>query len=791
MIKKTLLLLLTVIMTLMTASAATINEGQARDIASKFLASRLGQATTPRIATRGPQLQAPKAGNDAAYYVFNANATSGGYVIIAGDDRAPAVLGYSDKGTFDTQAIPEGLQYLLEGYAAQIEALDQGAVMASREISGPAIRPLVPAVWSQNNPFNILLPFRPDGKHAVAGCVATAMAQLMYYWQWPVRPSKTIPAYTSETLSIYMPALPPVDFDWDAMRDTYLTDDTTSTEALAAATLTLYCAQSVEMDFKASSSSATTTRVPMMLANYFDFKSSGHCISRENYTSQGWAEALYSELAEGRPIIFSASKKSGGHAFICDGYDGNGMFHFNWGWNGQSNGYFLLNVINPDAQGTGSASGTYGYILRQAALVGLEPGNEGISEFVLTATDVALNSTTTSRTGTNYDFRATVTGRFRNYTSEIMAVSFGWGLYQGETLKSVLYSANGSSLQPGYYYTLSEKVLSFGSGITSGTYRIVPIYSEYSANNWRPCAGADQNYIEVTISGNTCTYTGHGTAAERDYTINDITFTGSMHTSRPIDINVNMTNNGESCNNILYLFENGTFIAAAYVGLNKGETGDIGFRYMPATAGQRTLTWSWDEDGNDPIATRTVTIEAMPAATMSATMNVLNVTDSNNRIITSDKFSVDVTFTNNGNAPYHEDISVSLFKHLYANYGTRVQSINRLIDLAPGESITMHFDLDQVMDNWKFYVRAYCYSADTQVSIASSGFYTIIFPEEPQLILGDMNGDGELTIADVTILISHVLNGHDDPSLIERGDMSGDGELTIADVTRLISKVLS
>ena len=789
MIKKSLLLLLTVVMSLMTASAATINEGQAKSIASKFLASRHGQATTPKIAARGPQLQAPMAGNDAAYYVFNA--TSGGYVIIAGDDRAPAVLGYSDKGSFDTQAVPEGLQYLLEGYAAQIEALDQGAVMASREITGPAISPMVPAIWSQNNPYNILLPFRPDGKHAVAGCVATAMAQLMYYWQWPVRPTRTIPAYTSSTLGIYMPALSPVDFDWDAMQDTYLTDDTTSTEALAAATLTLYCAQSVEMDFKTSSSSATTSRIPMMLATYFDFKPSGHSISRENYTSQEWAEVLYSELAAGRPVIFSGRKKSGGHAFICDGYDGDGMFHFNWGWNGQSNGYFLLNVLNPDAQGTGSATGTYGYILNQAALIGLEPGSDGIDEFALTATDVALNSSTTTRTSSYYDFRATVTGYFRNYTSNVIAVSYGWGLYQDETLKSVLYEGYSSSLKPGSYLNNTEKVLSFGSGITSGTYRIVPIYSEYSADNWRPCIGADRNYIEVTISGNTCAYYGHGTAAVRNYTINDITFTGSMHTDRPIDINMNMTNNGESCNNVLYLFEDGTFIAAAYVSLNQGETGDIGFRYMPTVAGQHTLTWSWNEDGSAPIATRTVTIEAMPAATMSATMNVLNVTDSDNRIITSDKFSVDVTFTNDGSATYHEDISVSLFKNTYANYGTRVQSINRLIDLAPGESITMHFDLDQVIDNWRFYVRAYCYSEGQQVSLTSSGFYTIIFPEEPQLILGDMNGDGELTIADVTILIGHVLNNHDDPSLVERGDMNGDGILTIADVTRLISKVLS
>ena len=788
MIKKSLLLLLTVIVSFMTANAAPINEGQAREIASKFLASHSRYGSAPKIAARGPQLQAPTSGGDATYYVFNA--TSGGYVIIAGDNRAPAVLGYSDKGRFDPQDVPEGMQYLLEGYAAQIEALTSEAKVASRVAPGPAISPLVPAMWSQNNPYNILLPFRPDGKHAAAGCVATAMAQLMYYHKWPVRPTKTIPAYTSSTLSIYMPALSPVDFSWDEMQDTYLTDDTTSTAALAAATLTLYCAQSVEMDFKTSSSSATTTRIPMMLATYFGYKPSGHSISRENYTSQEWAEVLYSELAAGRPVIFSGRKKSGGHAFICDGYDGDGMFHFNWGWNGQSNGYFLLNVLNPDAQGTGSASGTYGYILNQAALIGLEPGSDGTDEFALTATDVALNSSTTTRTNSNYDFKATVTGYFRNYTSNVIAVSYGWGLYQGETLKKVLYESYNTSLRPGSYMSNSEKVLSFGKSITSGTYRIVPIYSEYSSSNWRPCIGADRNYIEVTISGNTCAYTGHGTAAVRNYTINDITLTGSMHTNRPIDITVNLTNNGESCNDVLYLFEDGTFIAAAYVTLNKGETGEVGLKYMPTAAGQHTLTWSWNEDGSSPIATRVVTIEAMPAAMLSAEMKVYNITDSINKIITSDKFSIDLTITNDGSEPYHEDLSVSLYKNTYANYGTRIQSINRLIDLAPGETITMHFDMDQVFDNWRFFVRAFYYSEGTQETLASSGFYTIVFPEEPQVILGDLNGDGALTIGDVTKLISIVLNGNYDPSLLDCADMNGDGTLTVSDVTRLIAIVL-
>ena len=390
-----ILTLLTCWLAVATALAGPITESQARTIASDFMGSQLKTTPSLKMARKAPQLGAS---DKAAYYVFNA--TQGGYVIVAGDDRAPAVLGYSDNGTFDSNDVPEALQYLLEGYAAQIEALGLGLKAAPLLTGRGTIRPLVPAVWSQNNPYNILLPY-VNGSHAVAGCVATAMAQVMHYWKWPARPSQAIPAYTSSDLQIYMPELPVIDFNWNAMQNTYQTNDTSSTAALAAARLTLYCAQSMEMNFKANSSGATTTRMPLAMSNYFGYKASAHTICRDNFTSQGWADALYTEIAAGRPVVYSGSKKSGGHAFICDGYDGNGRFHINWGWNGQSNGYFLLNVLNPDQQGTGSASGTYGYIYDQAAVIGIEPGTGNPEGVVLTASEVTLDNYVSTRSGTN------------------------------------------------------------------------------------------------------------------------------------------------------------------------------------------------------------------------------------------------------------------------------------------------------------------------------------------------------------------------------------------------------
>ncbi len=769
-----------------TAWAAPVNENQARNIAASFMANHSMRSTSLRMAHKAPMVKTAGADN-AAYYVFTGN--QGGYVIVAGDDRAPAVLGYSDKGTFDSQNMPEAMQYLLEGYAAQIEALGTYAKPAHPLTSAPAIRPLVTASWSQNSPYNTLLPMLNNGKQAVAGCVATALAQVLYYWKEPARPTTAIPAYTSQSLGIYMPQLEPIDFNWTAMQDTYLNNDTESDGARAAAQLTLYCDQVMTMDFQYGVSGAMTSRIPNAISTYFGYKRNAHCEYRENFSTQGWTDLIYSELAQGRPVIYSGSKASSGHAFICDGYDGQGLFHINWGWDGMSNGYYLLNVLNPDAQGTGSASEAYGYIYDQYIVCNIEPG-EGESEFALTAGSVALNGAETTRTSSNANFTATVTGRFYNYTPETIAVSFGWGFYQGDELLSVLYRSGSSSLPPNYFFSTNNQELSFGSGITSGTYRIVPIYSEYGANNWRPCVGADVNYIEVTIDGDNCTVIGQGSAGIRDYTVNDIHYDGALHHGRPVHLTLNMTNNGSSQNDLLYMHVNGTFNSTAYLGIEPGASGDILFTFLPTTPSTYTCTFSLNQDGSDPISQTVLNITQMPAANLRITSQVLNITDAANSIVTSDKYSVKLTVTNNGSTNYQEDITVKLYKNLDGNYGSNAQIENQFISIGPGETTELQFDLDNVIDGWRYFAAIYYYSNGQAVLDSTTPYYTIVFPAEPQFTTGDVNDDGAVNIADVTALIDYLLGSGNTVNELA-ADVNGDQNINIADVTALIDMLLS
>ncbi len=761
--------------------AAPVDLQQALQIAQQVLPGKSWQAASS--ATR----RAP-GGQQATYYLLNAS-DSKGYVIVAGDDRVPPVLGYSNQGTLSGD-LPEALQQWLDGYAAQIEALDHETVLdVPLHLSGkPAIDPLVPSRWNQGAPYNILLPY-VGGKHASTGCVATAMAQIMYAHRYPTRPTTTIPAYTTTTNSIYMPSLAPVDFDWDSMRDIYYTNDTSSTSARAVATLMKYCAQSVKMNFLASSSGSLTSRIPGALTTYFGFKPSARYLGRENYSTEEWEQMLYAELSAGRPVAYGGNKKSGGHAFVCDGYDGNGLFHINWGWGSQSDGYFLLNVLNPSSQGIGSVSGAYGYIMGQGMGVGLEPGTDGTNEQILTYRDMSIEGTTTSRSSSSYDFTVTVSGKYYNYTSQVGSYNLGWGLYDSEgQLVKRLYSGYTTNLAVGSSISTNSRTLSFGGGISSGTYRIVPICAVYNSGNWVTCIGANINYIEVTFNSATrCTIVGHGTAGTPSYTYNTVTFEGTRHPNKAVNVTLNLTNKGITRGDLVYLFVDDEFTSAGLADMLPGETGDVVFRFVPETAGRKKVTFSLSDTGTPVLLTQYLTINDMPEAQLEVTARVLNVTDSVSRVVTSDHFGIEATVTNTGTIAYDEDFAFRCYRVTYDNYGTSIQTLSQALQLAPGESKVLQFDCYNVMDDFKYFAWLYYYSAGELIQARGTGIYTVCLPDEPQGLMGDVNGDGKVDVSDVNIVINIIL-GND--ASTPTADVDNNNKVDVADINIIVNIIL-
>lgn len=279
----------------------------------------------------------------ADYYVLNASDGSA-FVIVAGDDRAGDVLAYG-QGTIDMSQLPCNCRWWLDQYRSQMEYLiAHPAMRLVPPVSSDnetVVAPLLACQWNQTRPYNLQCPL-VNGSRCVTGCVATAMAQVMYYWRFPDA-LPALPAYTTSTLKIAVPELPPVQLMWQDMLDTYLYNSYTEAQGEAVATLMRYCGQSCKMDYTTGQSGAYSWNMTSAL-KMFGYNPSMTDLMRYNYGDSVWRELILEELTAGRPILYHGhnNKADIGHAFVIDGYDGI-KYHVNWGWGGLADGYFALN----------------------------------------------------------------------------------------------------------------------------------------------------------------------------------------------------------------------------------------------------------------------------------------------------------------------------------------------------------------------------------------------------------------------------------------------------------------
>ena len=366
-------------------AAAPISLQQAEQNVKAFLEAK-GKSVMPTSLRFCPSKSSST--NAEYYYVFNIG-NHDGYVIAAGDDCAPAILGYADSGSVNLDSLPENMKAWLEEYAQQIQYMQQqGSPPYKTSIESSdfaAISPLLTTTWGQQSPYNQNCPdFFSYGK-SVTGCVATAMAQVMYYHRATsvTQTTATIPAYDCRTLwlngsdtlgHIHVDSIPagsPI--DWDNMLDSYK-GSTTAVQKEAIANLMKYCGAAVQMNYANAwngGSGAYSEDVAYALEDYFNYSYDTQLIYRAYYSSDIWESFIYNELGNSRPVYYSGSNSSSGHAFVCDGYDGDGYFHINWGWTGTSDGYFLLSALDPSEQGTGGSTSGYNYY--QTALINAQP----------------------------------------------------------------------------------------------------------------------------------------------------------------------------------------------------------------------------------------------------------------------------------------------------------------------------------------------------------------------------------------------------------------------------------
>lgn len=322
-------------------------------------------------------------------YVFNIIGDNG-FVIISAEDNVYPVLGYSFEGTYDNSDQPPAFTEWIEDYKEQIIYVKDNQLKSNSKISkawekyskkpdkSPLnnVEPLVNTMWDQDCFYNELCPNDPSGAcgRARVGCVAVAMVQVMKYHNYP--PQGTGSHGYNSSYGYLFADFGATFYNWDDMPD-YITDHN-----FEIAQAGYHCGVAVEMMYGPNGSGAYSESVGPALMNYFGYSSGASLEYKDDYSTSQWENLLRTELDALMPMYYSGSG-SGGHAFVCDGYQNDTHFHFNWGWGGLYNGYFFVSNLHP---------GTHNYSNYQAALTGVKPPEDPVADFTANITTVLTGS---------------------------------------------------------------------------------------------------------------------------------------------------------------------------------------------------------------------------------------------------------------------------------------------------------------------------------------------------------------------------------------------------------------
>lgn len=449
-----------------------------------------------------------------SYYVFP-NANSKGFTIVSGDDRLPEIVGYSSQGSYDENNLPEGFVSFMKAYQNLYNKVNLGDAEALKNLaeikawrnkknasaaSTSAVAPLLGNIeWDQTSPYNNMCP-RYDSVHVAAtGCVATAMAQVMAYYKYPKQLKADIPGYVNRWNGIPM-EIPTITreegvYDWDNMLPKYNKEaNATQQQKDAVAKLMYHCGAAVQMNYGPESAASVSAS---KLAKYFGYDADLMMdLSRSTFSLDKWMQIIDTELAAGRPVLYGGQASDGGHQFICDGKDGEGLYHINWGWSGSQNGYFDLSLLNPEKGGTGSGNSTEGYNRLCSMTIGIAPDNGVVDAPLATVPDIKAM---------NYGFLETTTKDHRMNPDEAFDFWLDYGLGNQTYQAFSGYAALGILQKDGSYRIVSQKARINvdpipGEGMISvvdvnfrvtdafevGTVTLCPLYSK-DGENWTLC----------------------------------------------------------------------------------------------------------------------------------------------------------------------------------------------------------------------------------------------------------------------------------------------------------------
>ena len=493
--------------------AAQVPESVSRQIAHTFISGRSGAfaelRTEDLVLVRSVGSTSTLTGPAAVYFRLY-NAGTEGFVIVAGDDALTPVLGYSTESAITGEEVPYNVAKWFDFYTGQIQThLNAGggsspevAAAWSQLLSGDAqaggdraVDPLCQTTWDQPAPYNTLC---PGG--SLTGCVAVAMAQVMKYHNHPAQ-GQGFHSYSAPNYGTLSANFGASTYEWGSMPN--------NTSSNAVATLMYHCGVSVDMQYSPNLSGAwvlqshspsTDHNTEYAMKTYFGYATDMQGVYRDQHSLNDWNNLLKAELDASRPIVYAGFGQGGGHCFVCDGYDNNSFFHFNWGWSGAYNGFFAMDALNPDGQGSGGGSGAYNS--GQEALINIHPSTGGGGGGTTPADLVLYNYVTPSASTIYFGEAFTVSTNILNngttdFTGDYCVAAFD----ASSNFYGFVQTYTGQQLQAGYVYN-QDIVFSTNGLVTMvpGTYYLGVFYRN-NGGEWTAVGnnGGYTNFPQITV----------------------------------------------------------------------------------------------------------------------------------------------------------------------------------------------------------------------------------------------------------------------------------------------------
>ena len=495
--RKIVIILLSILS--LSALAARRNAYDAESIARSFFSKHTSLIKSSRV---GLSL----AFESDAYMVFNSGES---FVLVGGDSRLPEIIGYSDSGQFVYDSLPENMRWWLSEYDRQAKLLYEDSTkfaLTPRKATSAAVKtigPLMSSKWNQGAPYNNLCPIYDSDKRAATGCVATAAAQIMYFWKYPTKGTGShsyswTNSWTEQTTTLSA-NFGATTYDWANMVDRPKASSAQIVQN-AVATLMYHCGVACEMNYasnKNSSSGAVPKKMTQALKDNFGYDSDLKTdVYRSNYSDEEFELILINEIDAGRPVLYSGWTEDGssGHSFVCDGYNSQGLFHINWGWGGSSDGWFLSSVLNPSEQGIGGSVGKYNNY--QQISIGIQPPKQ---YHLLKMDSMQLSATTINRNST---FAATIKA-MKNYEVTSFSGSYGIALYneEGTAMLQVLKSSSVYLFGARQSADKTLSTITIPSSVADGYYRLYVVYKN-TGGEWHIMSACEaEDYVMIQVAG--------------------------------------------------------------------------------------------------------------------------------------------------------------------------------------------------------------------------------------------------------------------------------------------------